>query len=144
MLASIFYNDSTEIGDFCHISSSSCGVPGFLKYFQVSTGTNYFMTPTTCPGYSECGMVLGNPNNSVCQLNSSNQCNDASHKYMDSFSKLCYQCQDKCLTCSSYSVCISCPNGSYLYQNDCLEICPVTFFGNMSNICQCKLFEFLC
>lgn len=36
----------------------------------------------------------------------------------------CEKCSDKCLTCSDFSICLSCPNGLHLKNGVCIEKTP--------------------
>ncbi len=65
--------------------------------------------------------------NAVCVLS----CN--SYQYVNN--KICYNCTNPCLTCTSPTVCISCINGTYLYKNFCLTSCPVSTYKNLNNFC---------
>ena len=55
----------------------------------------------------------------------------------------CDLCNNKCKTCSSFSVCTSCPTGVFLENNDCIAKCPAGKYGeesDKSNLCkQCHV-----
>lgn len=63
----------------------------------------------------------------------SNACGTcASGYYGDTSTSLCTICPVGCLTCTSATVCTACKQVAgvthYLYNNECLEVCPTTTF----------------
>jgi len=52
------------------------------------------------------------------------------------------ECDPSCLRCygPNENQCISCSNGTFLLNGECLNHCPTGYYSNStSNICQCKL-----
>jgi hypothetical protein len=89
--------------------------------------------PTICTScYGNTSLVQGQIylNNSLCVAS----CNLG--YYMDNTSLSCALCSPVCLTCSSYSVCLSC-NTSYFYNTSCLINCTFGYYGFNSQCLVC-------
>lgn len=71
-------------------------------------------------------------------------CEVALGKFVDPLTDLCSYCPLKCLTCQNDGLtCLSCRQGMYLYEGNCLLECPSSFFKNEDNK-TCQECDFPC
>ncbi|EAS00755.2 zinc finger lsd1 subclass family protein (macronuclear) [Tetrahymena thermophila SB210] len=70
----------------------------------------------------------------TCRKNS--QCSPG--HYSDLTQKKCLKCHSQCKTCSGSQInqCMSCQNGKYLSDSNCVEQCPAGSFLNKQRECQ--------
>lgn len=63
-------------------------------------------------------------------------------KYLDTNTSTCENCHSICETCENFSICLSCPGNSYLYNSTCLTNCPFGFYkyGTICATCPIALF----
>ena len=59
----------------------------------------------------------------VCDVNDLSRCLDCTEGYYEISWGVCALCNDKCLTCTSGTVCKSCRHGYKLIDNVCYENC---------------------
>jgi hypothetical protein len=55
----------------------------------------------------------------------------------------CQKCKKGCMTCSNENTCLSCEENYFIYNNNCLEICPDGFYPDYNNK-ECKVCHSSC
>ena len=71
----------------------------------------------------------------TCQSNYSlfvDECVTSCNDGYVSINGQCLKCSDNCRTCSSVNYCTGCFNDSFLHLGECLDVCPVKFYRNLS------------
>ena len=48
-----------------------------------------------------------------------------------------YECKSECADCNSSTTCISCPNGKYLYNGNCIDQCEESFYIDNGECRKC-------
>ena len=87
----------------------------------------------TCLDASLCYTCEGN----YSYLPSNYSCLRVCPEKMVTVGLVCQQCSSNCLTCSTLTLCLSCPSGSYLHNGTCTSPCPVEYYANVTlGTCQ--------
>ena len=104
-------------------------------YYGVSSNYSCVACDSSCSGCTLTSTNCVNCSAGNYRQIGSNACGScASGYYGDNSTILCTVCPTGCLTCTSASVCTACQQVAgvthYLYNNQCVSVCPATTFGN--------------
>ncbi|KAL4499149.1 hypothetical protein ABPG72_017051 [Tetrahymena utriculariae] len=106
--------DILMISQNCKENCEACDQKGICT--QCQQNFMFQESDNTCRKYSEC----------------------SDGHYSDSEQQKCLKCHSQCKTCTGPQInqCLSCQNGKYLYNSNCVEQCPDGSFLNKQRECQ--------
>lgn len=123
-------NGSIGVSEILIIANRCGGIQGSACLVCSSTSTctmcvnpNYYISGYTCVISCPASYYVRTATKTCLS-----QC--VAGTYADNIQLLCVECQTPCLTCLNSISCLTCVQGTYLYQQRCLSVCPDGYFAN--------------